>query len=79
MWKKERCRQSKKEKPDLPLRGGYLTREKLTELLQLLEGTAHSRGKYAQVSLNWPAGVLSVRFLDELPENELVLEEVKDT
>lgn len=77
----KRALQAIKKKKNLTFhwRGGYLTREKLTELLQLLEGTAHSRGKYAQVSLNWPQAVLSVRFLDELPENELVLEEVKDT
>ena len=77
----KRALQAIKKKKNLTFhwRGGYLTREKLTELLQLLEGTARSRGKYAQVSLNWPQAVLSVRFLDELPENELVLEEVKDT
>ena len=77
----KRALQAIKKKKNLTFhwRGGYLTREKLTELLQLLEGTARSRGKYAQVSLNWPQAVLSVSFLDELPENELVLEEVKDT
>ena len=77
----KRALQAIKKKKNLTFhwRGGYLTREKLTELLQLLEGTARDRGKYAQVSLNWPQAVLSVSFLDELPENELVLEEVKDT
>ena len=77
----KRALQAIKKKKNLTFhwRGGYLTREKLTELLQLLEGTARGRGKYAQVSLNWPQAILSVRFLDELPENELVLEEVKDT
>lgn len=77
--KKSAAGNQKKKNLTFHWRGGYLTREKLTVLLQLLEGTARSRGKYAQVSLNWPQAVLSVRFLDELPENELVLEEVKDT
>lgn len=79
MWKKSAAGNQKKKNLTFHWRGGYLTREKLTELLQLLEGMARGRGKYAQVSLNWPQAVLSVRFLDELPENELVLEEVKDT
>lgn len=55
-------------------RGGYLTREKLAELLQALEQTGRDKGKYAQVNVNWPQAVLSVRFLDELPEKEVVME-----
>ncbi|MFR6330690.1 MAG: hypothetical protein ACLUOI_19010 [Eisenbergiella sp.] len=49
-------------------RRGYLTREKLTELLELLE-----RGRDKE-SMPDPCelaqAVLSVRFLDELPEKE---------
>ena len=69
----------KKKKPlTFHWRGGYLTREQLSGLLQLLDRTAQSRGRYAQISLNWPQAVLSVRFPEELPEKGLVIEEVKD-
>ena len=78
MWKKSAAG-NQKENLTFHWRGGYLTREKLTELLQLLEGTARGREKYAQVSLNWPQAISIRQVLDELPENELVLEEVKDT
>lgn len=52
-------------------RGGYLTREMLTELLRLLEETARQKEKHARTSLNWPQAVLAVEFVDELPGDEL--------
>ena len=47
----KRALQAIKKKKNLTFhwRGGYLTREKLTELLQLLEGMARGRGKYARL------------------------------
>ena len=40
-------------------RGGYLTREVLSELLKLLEGTARQKGKHARTGLNWPRFCMS--------------------
>lgn len=67
---------------DLPFvfhwRGGYLTREVLSELVKALEETAQKRGKHAAVSYNWPQAVLSVRFPAELPQTEAVAEEANE-
>lgn len=78
MWKKSRTGNKKEKILTFHWRGGYLTREKLTELLELLERTGRDKGKYAQVHVNWPQAVLSVRFLDELPEKEVVMEEANE-
>lgn len=56
-------------------RGSYLTREVLTELLEMLEGTAAQKDKHVVVGLNWPQAVLRVSFRDARPESELVVEE----
>ena len=59
-------------------RGGYLTREVLSELLKLLEGTARQKGKHARTGLNWPQAVLHVTFIEEAPPEELVVEEANE-
>ena len=59
-------------------RGGYLTREVLSELLKLLEGTARQKGKHARTGLNWPQAVLHVTFIEEAPPAELVVEEANE-
>ena len=67
---------------DLPFvfhwRGGYLTREVLSDLVKALEETAQKRGKHAAVSYNWPQAVLSVRFPAQLPQEELVAQEANE-
>lgn len=59
-------------------RGGYLTREMLAQLLELLERTAGQKGKHARVSLNWPQAVLQVTFEDNAPESECVVEQANE-
>lgn len=59
-------------------RGGYLTREVLTELLTILEEEAQAKGKYARVSLNWPQAVLMADFPEEKPEAEVQMEEANE-
>lgn len=59
-------------------RGGYLTREVLGELLQILEEEAAKKNKYAYLSLNWPQAVLQVTFKDQMSENQIVLEEANE-
>ena len=59
-------------------RGGYLTREVLQELLVLLEDTARQKGRYAQVSLNWPQAVLRVSFPLQPPAAALTNQEANE-
>lgn len=55
-------------------RGGYMTREVLTEILGLLEQTALQKGKHARVSLNWPQAVVLVTFDAQVVDTEVVVE-----
>lgn len=59
-------------------RGGYLTREVLAELLQILEEEAAKKERYVKVSLNWPQAVLRVVFEKEPPEKQLIMEEANE-
>lgn len=59
-------------------RGGYLTREMVSELVALLEEAARQKGKHARVRLNWPQAVLSVDFIEELPAEELLVESANE-
>ena len=59
-------------------RGGYLTREMLAQLLELLEQTAGQKGKHVRVGLNWPQAVLQVTFEDNAPEQECVMEQANE-
>ena len=40
-------------------RGGYLTREVLQELLELIRKAGEERQKTARISLNWPQAFIS--------------------
>ena len=75
-----RARQAvRKKKPLLfQWRGGYLTREVLGELMDLLERTAQERGRHARVSLNWSQAVLLADFSEELPAQAVVAEEANE-
>lgn len=55
-------------------RGGYLTKEVLTELLTALEQAAAMKGKYVRAGLNWPQAVLTVDFTDCHPAEEVQME-----
>lgn len=55
-------------------RGGYLTRETLSELLLLLEQTARQKGRHARTSLNWPQAVFQIAFTEETPVEEVIVE-----
>lgn len=66
----------RKDKPFIfHWRGSYLTREMLTELLQLLEQTARQKGRHARIGLNWPQTVLQVSFVEEVQEEAVIVEE----
>ena len=59
-------------------RGGYLTREVLGELLQILEEEAAKKQKHAYLSLNWPQAVLQVAFKEEASSQQIVMEEANE-
>ena len=59
-------------------RGGYLTKEVLTELLQIIEEEASKKERHAKVSLNWPQAVLQVTFEKELEGEPFTMEEANE-
>lgn len=59
-------------------RGGHLTRERLSELLDLLERTAKQKEKHVRVSLNWAQAVLCAEFMEEMPTEELLMEQANE-
>lgn len=59
-------------------RGGYLTREIVMEMFHIFEEEAIKKEKHARVSLNWPQSVLRVEFIDEIPQEQMKLEEANE-
>ncbi len=59
-------------------RGGYLTREVLIELLELMEQAAVKKGKHVRASVNWAQGVLYAMFAEEEAVEKVVLEEANE-
>ena len=59
-------------------RGGYLTKEILSELLQIFNEEAKVKDKCAYVSLNWPQAVLRVRFAEGIGEEQVEMEEANE-
>ena len=59
-------------------RGGYLTKEILSELLDIFEKEAKEKGKRPCVSVNWPQAVLRVRFEDGVGKEMLEMEEANE-
>lgn len=57
-------------------RGGYLTKEVLSELLELFDEEAKAKDKRAFVSVNWPQAVLRVRFADGIGEEQIEIRSV---
>jgi len=55
-------------------RGGYLTKEILSELMEIFDKEARAKGKRAFVSVNWPQAVLRVRFEEGVGEEMLEME-----
>ncbi len=59
-------------------RGGYLTKEILSELLAVFDKEAKEKSKRAFVSVNWPQAVLRVRFEDGVGEEMFEMEEANE-
>ena len=59
-------------------RGGYLTRDVLEELLNLIKKAGEERQKSARISLNWPQAVLRFDFAEHPGMPEVVVEEANE-
>ena len=59
-------------------RGGYLTKEILTGLLEMFEKEAQEKEKTAYISINWPQAVLRVRFADGVGTEQVEMEEANE-
>ncbi len=59
-------------------RGGYLTKEILSELLTLLGQAAMKKNRHIHVNLNRTQAVLQVMFTEKIPNEELVIERVDE-
>ena len=62
------------------VRLGYLTREILGELLELIRKAGKEKQKSARISLNWPQAVLCFDYVEDQgqPEAEVTLEEANE-
>jgi len=59
-------------------RGGYLTKEILSEMLDIFDKEAKAKDKRAFASVNWPQAVVRVRFEDGAGEKQLQMEEANE-
>ena len=59
-------------------RGGYLTKEILSEFLEIFDKEARAKDKRAFVSVNWPQAVLRVRFVEGAGEEQVEMEEANE-
>ena len=59
-------------------RGGYMTREIVQEFLQIFKEEAAKKGKHAKVFLNWAQSVVKVQFIEQVPVEELTMEEANE-
>lgn len=59
-------------------RGGYLTREILEELLELIRKAGIEKEKIAMVSINWPQAVLRVQYADTQLQESVTIEEANE-
>lgn len=59
-------------------RGGYLTKEVLNELLDLIRKAGMEKEKTAMVSINWPQAVLRVQYADIQVQESVMLEEANE-
>lgn len=59
-------------------RGGYLTREVLMELLQIMEEEAVKKEQHVKISLNWPQAVMKISFEKVLKSAAVIVEEANE-
>ena len=58
--------------------GGYLTKEVLKELLELIRKAGDEKDKTAMVSINWPQAVIRVQYTDMQVQESVTIEEANE-
>ena len=59
-------------------RGGYLTREVLKELIELIEKAGTEQNKTAHIQLNWPQAVLRFHYTDDISQAVVTMDEANE-
>ena len=59
-------------------RGDYLTRERLQEILGIIEEEAAARNKHARVAVNVRQAVIRAAFGDMMPPEQLIEEDANE-
>lgn len=59
-------------------RGGYLTKEVLKELLELIRKAGDEKDKTAMVCINWPQAVIRVQYTDMQVQESVIIEEANE-
>lgn len=59
-------------------KGGYLTKEVLKELLELIRKAGDEKDKTAMVSINWPQAVIRVQYTDMQVQESVTIEEANE-
>ena len=59
-------------------RGGYLTKEVLKELLELIRKAGDEKDKTAMVSINWPQAIIRVQYTDMQVQESVTIEEANE-
>ena len=59
-------------------RGGYLTKEVLKELLELIRKAGDEKDKTAMLSINWPQAVIRVQYTDMQVQESVTIEEANE-
>ncbi|MBQ9091293.1 MAG: peptidase [Anaerotignum sp.] len=59
-------------------RGSYMTREIVQEFLKIFKEEAVKKDKHAKVFLNWAQAVVKVQFIEQMPVEELTMEEANE-
>ena len=59
-------------------RGGYLTREALKELLDLIRKAGEERKKTPVVNVNWPQAVLSLHYIEEQAQECITMDDANE-
>ena len=59
-------------------RGGYLTREVLKELLDLIRKAGEERKKTPVVNVNWPQAVLSLQYIEEQAQECITMDDANE-
>lgn len=70
---------AKKGKPLIfQWRGGYLTKDVLTEIAKTAKEAGQQKNKYVKIAVNWPQAVVHIRYYDDLQKDEIALQQANE-